>query len=135
MAIWKTCQFVFLQGSINFPFIPLLLQNTWCPIQWQYLVLPTSFSAGNGWFWQQNITQVRKLFITQSKLMVSWWNRKFLKAFYLLLLFRRKKIELHFGCGPCWLSFCPNRVLEEQFLTTLPVFFSELQYDNTSYKY
>ena len=29
-----------------------------------------SVSAGNGWFWQQNITQVRKSFITQSKLMI-----------------------------------------------------------------
>ena len=28
------------------------------------------FSAGNGWFWQQNITQVKKSFITQSKLTI-----------------------------------------------------------------
>ena len=54
--------------------------------------------------------------------MIFWWNKKFSKAYYLLLLFP-KKIELYFGWGPCWPSFCPNRVLEEQFLTTLPVFF------------
>ena len=64
--------------------------------------------------------------------MIFWWNKKFSKAYYLLLLFP-KKIELYFGWGPCWPSFCPNRVLEEQFLTTLLVFFQE--YDNTSYKY
>ena len=29
-------------------------------------------SAGNGWFLQQNITQDRKSFITQSKLMIFW---------------------------------------------------------------
>ena len=33
------------------------------------------------------------------------------------------KKKHHFGCDPCWPSFCPNRVLEEQFLTTLPIFF------------
>ena len=45
----------------------------------------------------------------------SW---KFIISFYYF-----QKIELHFGCGSCWPSFCPNRVLEEQFITTLPVFF------------
>ena len=30
----------------------------------------TDVSAGNGWFWQQNIIQDRKSFITQSKLMI-----------------------------------------------------------------
>ena len=88
---------------------------------WQCSRQRTSFSAGSGWFWQQNITQVRKSFITQSKLMIFWWNKKFLKAYDLLLLFP-KIFELHFGCGPCWPSFCPNWVIEEQFLTTLPIF-------------
>ena len=37
----------------------------------------------------------------------------------------QKRNELYFGCDPCWPSFCPNRVVEEQFLTTLPIFFQD----------
>ena len=67
-------------------------------------------SAGNGQFWQQNIIQDRKSFITQSKLMIFWQNKKFLKAYDLLLLSPGKQIELNFGHGLrlCWPSFCPN---------------------------
>ena len=57
------------------------------------------------------------------------------KAYDLLSLFSEKKIEPHFESGPWLPSFCSNRVPEEQFLTVLPIFFSELQYDNISYKY
>ena len=42
-----------------------------------------------------------------------------------------KKIELDIGCGPCWPSFYPSRILKEQFLKVLPNFlflFSELHY-------
>ena len=53
--------------------------------------LLTSHSAGNGRFWQQNVIQDRKSFITQSKLMIFWWNKKFLKAYDLLLLSPEKK--------------------------------------------
>ena len=83
----------------------------------------TSPSAGNGRFWQQNVIQDRKSFITQSKLMIFWWNKKFLKAYDLLLLSPEKKIELDFGHGLCWPSFCPNRVLKEQFVKALAIFF------------
>ena len=41
-----------------------------------------------------------------------------------LLLLSPKKIELDFGHGLCWPSFCPNRVLKEQFVKVLVVFFS-----------
>ena len=85
--------------------------------------LLTSPSAGNGRFWQQNVIQDRKSSITQSKLMIFWWNKKFLKAYDLLLLSPEKKIELDFGHGLCWPSFCPNRVLKEQFVKALAVFF------------
>ena len=77
----------------------------------------------------------RKSFITQSKLMMFWWNKKFLKAYDILLLSPEKKIELDFGHGLCWPSFCPNRVLKEQFVKVLAIFFSELQYCNVSYRY
>ena len=86
------------------------------------IIFNTKLSAGNGRFWQQNVIQDRKSFITQSKLMIFWWNKKSLKPYDLLLLFV-KKIELHFGCSPCCPNFCPNRVPEEQFLTTLLGFF------------
>ena len=82
----------------------------------------TKLSARNGRCWQQNVTQGRKSFITQSKLMIFWWNKKFLKA-YDLLLSPEKKIELDFGHGLCWPSFCPNRVLKEQFVKDLAIFF------------
>ena len=99
------------------------------------MVYFTSFSTRNGCFWQQNITQVRKSFITQSKLMIFWWIKKFLKALIISFYYFPQKIELHFGwCGSCWPSFCPNRVLvEDKFFTASLVFFSELQYDNISY--
>ena len=42
------------------------------------------FQTGNELFWQQNITQDRKSLITQSKLMIFWQNKKFLKAYDLL---------------------------------------------------
>ena len=42
------------------------------------------FQKGNELFWQQNITQDRKSLITQSKLMIFWQNKKFLKAYDLL---------------------------------------------------
>ena len=35
----------------------------------------------------------RKSFITQSKLMIFWYNKKFLKAYDLLLLFSQKKLS------------------------------------------
>ena len=44
---------------------------------------------------------------------------------------KKKKFELYFGCDPCWPRFCPNRVIEEQFLTTLPIFFQN--YNITQY--
>ena len=47
----------------------------------------------------------------------------------------RKNIELDFGYGPCWPSFCPNRILKEKFLSVLLIFFSELQFYHISYKY
>ena len=34
-----------------------------------------------------------------------------------------KKIELDFGYGLCWRSFCLNRVLKEQFVKVLAIFF------------
>ena len=34
-----------------------------------------------------------------------------------------KKIEHFFGCGPCWLCFCLDRVLKKQFLKVLCSFF------------
>ena len=46
-----------------------------------------------------------------------------------------KKLELDFGHGLCWPSFCPNRVLKQQFVKVLAIFFSELQYYNISYRY
>ena len=46
--------------------------------------LGTSFSAWNDWFWHQNVMQDRKSSITQSKLMIFWWNKEFLKAYDLL---------------------------------------------------
>ena len=49
----------------------------------------------------------------------------FLKAYYLLLLSqkKKKKIELDFGNDLCWPRFCPNRVLKEQFVKFLAIFF------------
>ena len=35
----------------------------------------------------------------------------------------QKKIELHFGCGPCWPSFCPNRVLRRAIFNNFTKFF------------
>ena len=83
----------------------------------------TSVSVGNGRFSHQNVIQDRKSSTTQIKLMILWWNKKFLKAYDLLLLSTEKKIELDFGHGLCWPSFCPNRVLKEQFLKVLGIFF------------
>ena len=63
-----------------------------------------------------------------------------MKAYDLLLLSPKKKqktnkLELHFGHGLCWPRFCPNRVLKQQFVKVLAIFFSELQYYNISYRY
>ena len=88
-----------------------------------YIFYHTFFSAGNGRLWQQNLIQERKSSITQLKLMIFWWNKKLLKAYDLLLLSPEKKIELDFGHGLCWPSFCPNRVLTEQFVKALVIFF------------
>ena len=56
-----------------------------------------------------------------------------------LLSARKKKNWVSFWHGPCWSSVCPNSVLEEQFLTTLPIYGKTKQQnnsnDNTSYKY
>ena len=86
-------------------------------------LLYTKLSAGNGQFWQQNVIQDRKSFITQSKLMVFWWNKTFLRAYDLLLLSPEKKNEFDFGHGLCWPSFCPNRVVKEQSVKALAIFF------------
>ena len=68
--------------------------------------LGTSVSAGNGWFWQQNVMQDRKSSITQSKLMIFWWNKKFLKAYDLLLLSpEKKKLNLILGMASAGLVF------------------------------
>ena len=40
-----------------------------------------------------------------------------------LLWLSPKQIELDFGHGLCWPSFFPNRVLKEQFVKVLVVFF------------
>ena len=47
------------------------------------------FQTGNKLFWQQNITQDRKSLITQSKLMIFWQNKKFLKAYNLLSFIKK----------------------------------------------
>ena len=73
--------------------------------------------------WKRPVLGNRKSFKTQSKL-TFWSNKKFLKPYELLKLFP-EKIELDFGHGPCWLSFCPNIVLKEQFLKVLPIFFQD----------
>ena len=65
----------------------------------------TKPSAGNGWFWQQNVVEGRKSFITQSKLMIFWWNKKFLKAYDLLLLSPEKKLNLILGMASAGLVF------------------------------
>ena len=48
---------------------------------------------------------------------------------------KKKKIELYFGCDPCWPRFCPNRVIEEQFLTSFPFFFFFFQNYNMITQY
>lgn len=72
-------------------------------------------AIGNGPFQQQNITHNRKSFVTQSKLMIVLIKLKVLESLCM--------IELDFGCGPFWLCFCLNRVLREQMLKVLSIFF------------
>ena len=36
---------------------------------------------------------------------------------------QKKKIELDFGMASAWPSFCSNRVLKEQFVKALAIFF------------
>ena len=66
--------------------------------QWKLLIytalLHVVVLARNEWFWQQNVIQGRLSFTTQSKLMIFWWNKKFLKAYDLLLISPEKKLDL-----------------------------------------
>ena len=52
-----------------------------------------------------------------------WVKQNILESLWSPFVICRNKIELQFGRGTCWPSFCPNRVLEEQCLTVLPIFF------------
>ena len=52
----------------------------------------------------------RNSFITQTKPMIFWWNKKFVKVD--IFLFQQKKCWTWFWAGPV---FCPNRVLIESF--------------------
>ena len=73
----------------------------------------SAVSSGIGCFWQQNITQSRKSYITWSKLFFGE-IKCFWKHWILFSYNYQKIIELDFGCGPCWPCFCPKRTLKEQ---------------------
>ena len=65
-----------------------------------------------GWQHWVITTQDRKLFITQSKLIDK------IKRSWKLIISScdfQKKMELDFGCGPCWPCFCLRRVLIDLF--------------------
>ena len=83
-------------------------------------------------FWQKNITQDRKWFITQSKHMIFWLNKKFLKADNLLLLFLQKKLFFILSVAHTDLFFVQIGP-KKQFLWDFTNFFSELMDCNTSY--
>ena len=62
-------------------------------------------------FFGKKITQNKKTFITQSKCMIFWWNKKFLKAFKHLLVFLQKNLFLIFSkahAGPFFAQVGPK---------------------------
>ena len=65
-----------------------------CP-KLEVYVVATAVSAGKGPFCQQNITPDRKLFVTQSKHIIFWSNKKFFKAYDLLI--SEEKLSLILG--------------------------------------
>ena len=102
--------------------ISLLLwpQGAWCT-PWAVVVLRTHFTQ-----WLRN-----GVLLLSSIL---------LKCLKFHKLFPKKAFEFDFGPfgnGPCWPCFCPNRVLKEQFLWFLPLFFffSEVGHYNIRYWY
>ena len=52
-----------------------------------------------------------------------------------LYYFQEKKLNLILGVAHYWPCSCLSRVLKEQFLKVLGLFFSELQRYNISYRY
>ena len=124
----------FFKTSKNCDFWAQLKQKTFCSIKiiyiysgwvvWCFLAekghfhpqqLCTSVSAGNGSNISHKTARHRKSFITQSKL--RWYFDKIRSSGKLLISFCcfSKEIELNFGFGPCWPSFCPGRILKNNF--------------------
>ena len=59
--------------------------KTWSTMYHQACIFHNTFN-------KKNITQNRKTFITEPKRMIFWWNKNFLQAYNLLLLFLKQSV-------------------------------------------